>query len=94
MIKIVAEFHVLDGKIDEYIKTAKLLEAESQKEDGCVYYVVHQDINNPNVITMLETWESEEAIAAHNESEHIKKYGPILRSLRDPVINIRKYKEV
>ncbi len=94
LIKIVAECHVLEGKREEYIETAKLLEAESQKEPGCLYYVVHEDIEDENVITMIETWQSKAAIERHNNSEHVKKYVPILKELRQPEVNIRKYREI
>ncbi len=94
VIKIVAEFHVQNGKRDEYLKTARLLEEESQRELGCLYYVIHEDIADENTITMIETWESEEAIERHNNSEHVKEYGPVLQALREPDANIRKYREV
>ncbi len=94
IIKIIAVNHVFEGKREEFLKTARLLEEESQGEPGCLYYVLHEDVNDENTITMIETWENENAIQKHNNSEHFKAYVPVLNELCESETTVHKYKEV
>ncbi|WP_369412525.1 putative quinol monooxygenase [Mesonia aestuariivivens] len=35
-------------------------------------YVLHQDVNNPLKIIILEEWKSQKAIDFHNQTEHFQ----------------------
>ncbi len=43
---------------------------ESKKEDGCLLYEVFQTKNNPVEFIVIDSWENEEALNKHYESEH------------------------
>lgn len=94
MIKVVAKGILKQGvKAEDYIVKARELVSETQKEKGCISYVLHQDINDPSIITMLEEWVDEEALNQHNQTEHVRRIVPGLRELRESTeINI--YREV
>jgi quinol monooxygenase YgiN len=94
MIKVVAKCKLKPGVVvDEYLVQARELVAETRKEEGCITYALHQDINDPSIVTMLEEWVDEEALNQHNKTEHVKRIVPGLRELRESTeINI--YKEV
>ncbi|WP_341357928.1 putative quinol monooxygenase [Rossellomorea sp. y25] len=46
----------------------------SRREDGCIEYSLHQSLANNATFVFYETWESEEALASHIESEHYNRY--------------------
>lgn len=82
MITIVAKSKIKEGKVEEFIALAEKLISQSKKEAGCISYSLNQDVNNSNVLTFIEEWESKEAIALHNNSEHFKTIVPKLGELR------------
>lgn len=52
----------------------KLVEPTLNKDDGCINYDLYQDNDNPSLFFFLETWESDEHLKKHLDSEHIKAY--------------------
>ncbi|MFL6558148.1 MAG: putative quinol monooxygenase [Bacillus sp. (in: firmicutes)] len=94
MIKVVCKAVLKpDVKIEEYLIIAREVISETRKEKGCISYTLHEDINEPTILTMIEEWVDEEAINQHNKSEHVLRIVPELRKLRESTeINI--YKEV
>ncbi|MGG3467385.1 putative quinol monooxygenase [Neobacillus pocheonensis] len=67
--------------------------SETKKEKGGITYSLHQDINDPTILTMLEEWEDEDALNQHNKSEHVLKIVPELRKLREST-EINLYREI
>ncbi|WP_342507899.1 putative quinol monooxygenase [Sporosarcina sp. FSL K6-2383] len=94
MIKVVAKAKLKPGvKVEDYLRIAREVISETRKEKGCITYTLHEDINDPTILTMLEEWENEEAIHLHNKTEHVLKIVPELRKLRESTeINI--YREL
>ena len=94
MIKVVFKAKLKPGvKVEEYLLMAREIVSETRKEKGCIAYALHEDINDPTIITTLEEWVDEEALNQHNKSEHILKIVPELRKFRESTeINI--YREV
>lgn len=82
MIIIVAKSVVKEGKVQEFKNLAKELVKESRKEPGCISYDLNQDLNNKNILTFIEVWESKEAIELHNNSDHFTSIVPKLGELR------------
>lgn len=82
MIKVVAKCTVKSEFIDEYIKRSEELVKETQKEEGCIFYSLHQDVNDKTVFACIETWTNQQALDAHLQSEHIKRIVPGLREMR------------
>ncbi|AFA50075.1 hypothetical protein Awo_c33470 [Acetobacterium woodii DSM 1030] len=73
MIKVAAQNNIKADKIDEFIAIAKNLVAETRKYDaGCVRYELLQDVKNPQLLTMLEEWDDQEALNNHLLSQHFK----------------------
>lgn len=62
----------------EYLEKAKsellkILEP-TRKEDGCLLYELHQDLDIPNVLMFYEIWETKEAWKKHDVMPHINKF--------------------
>ena len=94
MIKVVCKAKLKPGvKVEEYLIIAREVVSETRKEKGCITYALHEDINDPTILTTLEEWVDEEALNQHNKSEHVLKMVQELRKLRESTeINI--YREV
>lgn len=74
----------------EYLKLVKNLVEETRKEKGCIeYYLNHND--EDNVVFFIELWEDEQSLEKHSNSEHIKKYAPLLAKMCEVKEEIEKY---
>lgn len=77
MLKVVAKQFVKEGKLDEFLPIAKTLVEETNKKDaGCIKYEMFQDISDPLIVTVIEEWESQEALDAHSNSKHFVELIP------------------
>ena len=94
MIRVVCKAKLKQGvQKEDYLVLAQEVVAETRKEEGCIMYTLHEDINDPSILTTIEEWVDEEAINLHNTSEHIGKLVPGLRKLREST-EINVYREV
>ena len=82
MIRVVAKTVVKEGRLEE-IKTlyAELVQ-EVQKEEGCIFYGLFEDISNPMTLAMLEEWDSEESLEKHKKTPHLQRLGPLLKDCK------------
>ena len=94
MLRVVAKGKLKsDVNKEEYLKIARELVTETNKETGCISYILHEDINDPTIVTMIEEWVDEEALNQHNASEHVRNLVPGLREMREST-EINLYREV
>ena len=54
----------------------------SNQEQGCLHYSFAQDIADPDLIRISERWESQEALAAHSASEHMKVFNQAMARVK------------
>lgn len=74
MIKVVAENYVKADQIEEFIALAKqLVQATRENDTGCIRYELLQDTKNPQLLTMLEEWEDQDALSRHGASKHFQE---------------------
>ena len=94
MIKVVCKAKLKPSvKVEEYLIIAREVVSVTRKEKGCITYTLHEDINDPTILTTLEEWVDEEAINQHNKNEHVWKFVQELRKLREST-EINVYREV
>jgi quinol monooxygenase YgiN len=94
MIRVVCKAKLKSGvNVEEYLILTREVVTETRKEKGCIMYTLHEDINDPSIISTIEEWDNEEAINLHNKSEHVVKMVPALRKLREST-EINQYREV
>ena len=48
--------------------------AESRKEPGCILFRVHRSVDDPRTFFLYELYETQEALAAHSQTEHFQRY--------------------
>jgi quinol monooxygenase YgiN len=75
MVSFVVRFKFSTEDRDEVSEWLRLLAAASRLEPGCVSYIPHQLQEDPDTILIYEQYLDSDALAAHRESAHFKKYG-------------------
>lgn len=63
------------------IEAATELVELSLHDKGCINYDLYGSLTNDDHLLIYETWESEEALKAHQNSDHFKRLSPILHEL-------------
>jgi len=95
MIKIVAKHYVKQDKVDNFITLAKELVAKTQKGDaGCIHYDLFQDLKNPQILTIIEEWENQDALDKHTAAKHFKEIAPQLGDFTEKPGEINLYQIV
>ncbi|WP_029450690.1 putative quinol monooxygenase [Clostridium algidicarnis] len=83
MIKVIAKSFPKEGKVESILELSKELVKETLKENGCIKYEMYQDIKDPNVLIMIEEWETIEDLNSHMASEHFKRIVPKIGEYRE-----------
>lgn len=82
----IAEILAKEGMIDEVLDIVQKLIPLSKSEEGCEQYIVHQSIENPNLITFVDRFTDMDAFNIHCEKDYIKKYfDNIMPTLTDSI---------
>jgi quinol monooxygenase YgiN len=90
MIRVVAVITAKPGRRDELLAAFRANLAAVRAENGCIEYAGHVDATGigpfqakfgPDVLVVLESWESAEALAAHIAAPHMAAYGKQTRDL-------------
>jgi quinol monooxygenase YgiN len=81
MINVIASIHVKSGRLDDFLKIFNENVPLVLKEKGCIEYfpAVYADtdiapIPDRNEVTIIEKWESPEALKNHLGSPHMLAY--------------------
>jgi quinol monooxygenase YgiN len=93
MINVIASIQVKTGKISEYLAILKANASEVRKEKGCIEYIPTIDVDSklpPQIfdkdcVTLLEQWESLEALNAHLGSPHMLAYREKVKDMLESV---------
>ena len=95
MIRIVAKNIIKKEKIEEFIVLAKkLVEETNQKDEGCIHYQLYQDLADPQILTIMEEWESQEALEKHMAAPHFKEIVPQFAAFASSPGEVNLYKLV
>lgn len=82
MIIVLASIRVKAGKLTEFLEIFNANVPKVKAEDGCIEYgpAVDFDMNIPaqqldeHVVTIVEKWETPEALTAHFGAPHMQEY--------------------
>ena len=93
MINVIASIHVKAGKVSEFLEIFKSNVQRVTEERGCIEYFPAVDIDadlppqslDENVVTVIEKWESLEALRVHLIAPHMLAYR---EKVKDVVENI------
>jgi len=74
MIVVSAMITVAEGTGDEYIQHFGTLAPLVRQDRGCLTYVLHRMIGDPDRFFVFEQYEDEAAIALHSSTPHFLAY--------------------
>jgi quinol monooxygenase YgiN len=82
MIYVVASIRVKEGRLQDFLEVFKSIMPEVRAEKGCIQYFPTVDINadlqkqilDENVVTLIENWESLDALHDHLATSHMATY--------------------
>lgn len=83
MIHVIATITTQPGKRDELIAAFQKLAPEVHAEEGCIEYGTAIDVSTPiaaqvdlreDVVTVVEKWESIQALEAHLAAPHMEAF--------------------
>jgi quinol monooxygenase YgiN len=94
MIYVLATIEIADGKRDEFVKHFRDNVPKVLNEEGCIEYEPTIDVQTdiaaqgdprPNVVTVVEKWESLDALEAHLIAPHMLEYR---KKVKDLVVGV------
>lgn len=94
MVKVVARNFIQEDKFEEVIELYKELVEMTRKEEGCIKYEMYQDEKETRILTMIEEWESRNALDNHLKSEHFTRIVPMLRKLMSKETDMNVYNKL
>ena len=94
MIQILVTMIVKEGRMAEFIAVCEELRPLVLVEKGCQAYEYAREIASPlgiqepinaDRVTLIERWDSLDALKEHMETPHMKEAGPKMKDLRSSV---------
>ncbi len=94
MIHLVVTMMIKEGSMEEFMEAARELRHQVRREPGCHGYEYTVDLQSPldiqepvqeNRVTLIEKWESLEALQAHLATPHMKAASPRMEALREGI---------
>lgn len=71
-VHVFATWKVKEGQIENVLQLLKTVHKESIKEDGNLFYKIHQSNSDLNMIVLFEGYRNENAVAEHRNSKHFQ----------------------
>ena len=90
MISVIAEIEVVEGKRDAFLDEFRKIVPLVRAEVGCIEYgptldaetdITVQIPHRPNVVTVVEKWETVETLKAHLSAPHMVEYRPRVKDM-------------
>ncbi len=73
-VKIIASITTQSDKIEFVKQEALKLIEPTRKEDGCIEYQLFENKEDSGNLIFVETWESEDLLQKHLQSEHLQAF--------------------
>jgi len=71
----IATYTAKPDTADRVAQRLPLLAEASRQEEGNISYSIARDLERPNVFTIVEVYQDEQAFTAHRESAHFASIG-------------------
>jgi quinol monooxygenase YgiN len=71
-VHVFATWKVKEGQIEKVLNLLKTVQEESLKEEGNLFYKIHQVNSDLNTVILYEGYTSESAIAEHRNSVYFQ----------------------
>lgn len=90
MVHVIATIEIAPGKRDEYLELFAQLVPKVRAEQGCLAYGPTVDVDSgitvqtplrDNVVTVVEQWDSLDALGAHLTAPHMGEYKEAVKGI-------------
>ena len=71
-IHVFAKWQVKEGHLNTVLNLIPEVVAKSTSEEGNLFYKIHQDNSNENILVLFEGYVDEAAVEQHRNSEHFQ----------------------
>lgn len=78
MIIVAGTVFVRADKLAEAKQLALTMAKATKAEAGCLDYTFYNDLENPSKFFIFETWETQEALTQHFQTEHMHVFNESL----------------
>ncbi len=89
--RVVARLRAQAGKQEELKSVLIALVEPTLAEAGCLRYELWRSRDDPTEFTFIEEWVSDEALAAHGQTDHISSGRARMRELLAEPLDLRLY---
>jgi quinol monooxygenase YgiN len=90
-IIITGKVAIKPGKQAEALEATTRMAVASRAEAGCISYRFYSSLEEADTILAFEEWESDEALASHFQTEHMKIFQKALAELVAARPEIKRY---
>ena len=91
MIVIAGTILVKPERRDEAQRAALAIVEATRREAGCISYAFYADLVEPGTFFLFEEWESDAALAAHFQTEHMARFQQQVPALVAGLPKITRY---
>lgn len=78
---IVARFRAREGHAQEVESLLRSFIEPSRKEEGCLFYDLHREVEDDHAFVILDGWRDKSAFEGHAGSAHVARTLAILEPL-------------
>lgn len=87
-IVLFARLQVKKEFVEQAKQAALDIIEESRAEEGCINYDFHQSIDDENLFMWHETWRDMNAIIAHGQSSHLKRFSRAIENIAETPLEV------
>jgi quinol monooxygenase YgiN len=91
---LTAQLKAKEGEVDSVKEALGAMVGPTRKEEGCIHYILHQDVKDKTKFMFYEVWASDEALKKHGQTPHMKALGPKLKGRTEKGGGVTFYKVV
>lgn len=91
-LTLIAKLRAKPGMESRVRETFGALRTPTHKEEGCVYYEMHQSLENPSEFVFYENWASAAHLDAHMKTPHFLAAIKIAPEILDGPIELSKWR--
>ncbi len=88
-IAVVAVCKAKTGKEDALEEALGKLVSPSRKDDGCISYDLHRNLDDHSVFIFYERWESKDLLDQHLAQPHLTAFGEKAGELLDGPFDVK-----
>ncbi|OMQ13025.1 putative quinol monooxygenase [[Flexibacter] sp. ATCC 35103] len=72
-VNVFATWKVKEGQLTNVLNILKTVQAESVKEEGNLFYTIHQSNSDADTLVLFEGYTNELAVTEHRNSTHFQE---------------------